>query len=103
MCTQCISQQKASWSLRVPFTICVFSGGVLSQAKEGCRELGPAVDGVAATNIGEPSTQMALKAFHDADVASMNIPQGVPRIKEINNAVKAVSWYSFPPESSSLC
>lgn len=34
---------------------------------------------------------MTLKTFHFAGVASMNITQGVPRIKEIINAVKTIS------------
>lgn len=54
-------------------------------------EPGTAVGAIAATSIGEPSTQMTLKTFHFAGVASMNITQGVPRIKEIINAVKTVS------------
>ena len=42
---------------------------------------------IAAQSIGEPGTQMTLKTFHFAGVASgMNITQGVPRIKEIINA-----------------
>ena len=46
---------------------------------------------VAAQSIGEPGTQMTLKTFHFAGVASMNITQGVPRIKEIINASKNIS------------
>ena len=38
-----------------------------------------AVGALAATSIGEPGTQMTLKTFHFAGVASMNITQGVPR------------------------
>lgn len=34
---------------------------------------------------------MTLKTFHFAGVASMNITLGVPRIKEIINAAKAIS------------
>ena len=34
---------------------------------------------------------MTLKTFHFAGVASMNITQGVPRIKEIINASKTIS------------
>ena len=52
---------------------------------------GTAVGAVAAQSIGEPGTQMTLKTFHFAGVASMNITQGVPRIKEIINASKAIS------------
>ncbi|KAJ1365444.1 DNA-directed RNA polymerase [Parelaphostrongylus tenuis] len=62
-----------------------------SKLKKAVVEPGTAVGAIAATSIGEPSTQMTLKTFHFAGVASMNITQGVPRIKEIINAVKAVS------------
>ena len=46
---------------------------------------------VGAQSIGEPGTQMTLKTFHFAGVASMNITLGVPRIKEIINAAKNIS------------
>lgn len=52
---------------------------------------GEAVGAVAAQSIGEPGTQMTLKTFHFAGVASMNITLGVPRIKEIINAIKDIS------------
>jgi len=55
-------------------------------------EPGTAVGAVAAQSIGEPGTQMTLKTFHFAGVAKgMNITQGVPRIKEIINASRAIS------------
>ena len=54
-------------------------------------EAGSAVGAVGAQSIGEPGTQMTLKTFHFAGVASMNITLGVPRIKEIINAAKKVS------------
>ncbi|WAQ96885.1 RPC1-like protein [Mya arenaria] len=54
-------------------------------------EPGTAVGAVCAQSIGEPGTQMTLKTFHFAGVASMNITQGVPRIKEIMNASKNIS------------
>ena len=44
-----------------------------------------------AQSIGEPGTQMTLKTFHFAGVASMNVTLGVPRIKEIINASKTIS------------
>ncbi|KAF8382261.1 rpc-1 [Pristionchus pacificus] len=59
--------------------------------RKAITEPGTAVGAIAATSIGEPSTQMTLKTFHFAGVASMNITQGVPRIKEIINAVKQIS------------
>lgn len=52
---------------------------------------GEAVGAVAAQSIGEPATQMTLKTFHFAGVASMNVTLGVPRIKEIINAAKTIS------------
>ncbi|OBZ75051.1 DNA-directed RNA polymerase III subunit rpc1 [Grifola frondosa] len=52
---------------------------------------GSTVGAVGAQSIGEPGTQMTLKTFHFAGVASMNITLGVPRIKEIINAAKTIS------------
>jgi DNA-directed RNA polymerase III subunit RPC1 len=49
------------------------------------------VGALGAQSIGEPGTQMTLKTFHFAGVASMNITLGVPRIKEIINASKVIS------------
>lgn len=53
-------------------------------------EPGSAVGALCAQSIGEPGTQMTLKTFHFAGVASMNITLGVPRIKEIINASKNI-------------
>ncbi|KAJ8756358.1 hypothetical protein K2173_025170 [Erythroxylum novogranatense] len=54
-------------------------------------EPGTAIGCIGAHGIGEPGTQMTLKTFHFAGVASMNITQGVPRIKEIINGAKKIS------------
>lgn len=54
-------------------------------------EPGTAVGAICSQSIGEPATQMTLKTFHFAGVASMNITQGVPRIKELINASKTIS------------
>lgn len=54
-------------------------------------EPGTAVGAIGAQSIGEPGTQMTLKTFHFAGVASMNVTLGVPRIKEIINAAKVIS------------
>ncbi|ODV87760.1 hypothetical protein CANARDRAFT_5073 [[Candida] arabinofermentans NRRL YB-2248] len=54
-------------------------------------EPGTAVGAIGAHSIGEPGTQMTLKTFHFAGVASMNVTLGVPRIKEIINASKSIS------------
>ncbi|XP_068669233.1 DNA-directed RNA polymerase III subunit 1 [Aristolochia californica] len=54
-------------------------------------EGGAAIGAIGAQSIGEPGTQMTLKTFHFAGVASMNVTLGVPRIKEIINASKKIS------------
>ncbi|KAI0029671.1 beta and beta-prime subunits of DNA dependent RNA-polymerase [Vararia minispora EC-137] len=54
-------------------------------------EPGSTVGAVGAQSIGEPGTQMTLKTFHFAGVASMNVTLGVPRIKEIINAAKTIN------------
>ncbi len=54
-------------------------------------EPGTAVGAVGAQSIGEPGTQMTLKTFHFAGVASMNVTLGVPRIREIINASKNIN------------
>ncbi|KAL1915660.1 uncharacterized protein VTP21DRAFT_6419 [Calcarisporiella thermophila] len=59
--------------------------------QKALTEPGTAVGAVGAQSIGEPGTQMTLKTFHFAGVASMNITLGVPRIKEIINASKLIS------------
>lgn len=69
--------------------------GHIESFLEQCREKylraqiepGSTVGAVAAQSIGEPGTQMTLKTFHFAGVASMNVTMGVPRIKEVINAV----------------
>ncbi|KAL8273819.1 hypothetical protein Esti_002293 [Eimeria stiedai] len=53
-------------------------------------EPGDAVGAMGAQSIGEPGTQMTLKTFHFAGVASMNVTLGVPRIKEIINAATKI-------------
>ncbi|KAK7429679.1 DNA-directed RNA polymerase III subunit C1 (rpo31) [Neonectria magnoliae] len=63
----------------------------LEKYKKAHVEPGHAVGAVGAHSIGEPGTQMTLKTFHFAGVAGMSITQGVPRIKEIINASKAIS------------
>ncbi len=51
---------------------------------------GDGVGAITAQSLGEPCTQMTLKTFHFAGVASMNVTLGVPRIKEIFNATKDI-------------
>uniref|UniRef100_A0A1U7WQM1 DNA-directed RNA polymerase n=1 Tax=Nicotiana sylvestris TaxID=4096 RepID=A0A1U7WQM1_NICSY len=54
-------------------------------------ESGTAIGAIGAQSIGEPGTQMTLKTFHFAGVASMNVTLGVPRIKEIINSAKKIN------------
>ncbi|KAL3824530.1 hypothetical protein ACJIZ3_020559 [Penstemon smallii] len=54
-------------------------------------ESGTAIGAIGSQSIGEPGTQMTLKTFHFAGVASMNVTLGVPRLKEIINASKRIS------------
>lgn len=49
---------------------------------------GEAVGTVAAQSLGEPSTQMLLKTFHQAGVISTMTVRGLPRIKELVDARK---------------
>ncbi|XP_057978200.1 DNA-directed RNA polymerase III subunit 1 [Malania oleifera] len=53
-------------------------------------EAGTAIGAIGAQSIGEPGTQMTLKTFHFAGVASMNVTLGVPRIKEIIDGAKNI-------------
>lgn len=68
-----------------------FLDSVNNKFNRAVTEPGTAVGALAAQSIGEPGTQMTLKTFHFAGVASMNITQGVPRVVEIINATKAIS------------
>ena len=47
---------------------------------------GEAVGVIAAQSIGEPGTQMVLKAFHQAGIASVVRNSGLPRLIEIVDA-----------------
>jgi DNA-directed RNA polymerase III subunit RPC1 len=67
---------------------CDFSKEKYERAK---IEPGTAVGALCAQSIGEPGTQMTLKTFHFAGVASMNITQGVPRYFPI----QCHFWNSF--------
>ena len=86
-------QNKAAMSMqRLTSTqLHVFLAKVLDKFQKAILEPGTAVGAICAQSIGEPATQMTLKTFHFAGVASMNITQGVPRIKELINANKTIS------------
>jgi DNA-directed RNA polymerase III subunit RPC1 len=63
----------------------------LKKYKRSIIEPGEAVGAIGAQSLSEPGTQMTLKTFHFAGVASMNVTLGVPRLKEIINASKLIS------------
>jgi len=44
---------------------------------------------ITAQSIGEPGTQMTMRTFHYAGVATVNVTQGLPRVIEIVDARKA--------------
>ena len=69
----------------------MFLNIAISKYHKARVEPGTAVGAIGAQSIGEPGTQMTLKTFHFAGVASMNVTLGVPRIKEIINASKVIS------------
>lgn len=68
-----------------------FISKVCAKLKKSVVEPGTAVGAICAQSVGEPGTQMTLKTFHFAGVASMNITQGVPRIKEIINGSEKIA------------
>jgi len=49
---------------------------------------GEAVGTLAAQSIGEPSTQMMLRAFHSAGISSVITTRGLPRVIELIDARK---------------
>ncbi|KAI3875305.1 hypothetical protein MKX03_000732 [Papaver bracteatum] len=69
----------------------VFLDTCISRYHSKRIEAGTAIGAIGAQSIGEPGTQMTLKTFHFAGVASMNVTLGVPRIKEIINGAKNIS------------
>ncbi len=54
--------------------------------------VGEPVGVVAAQSFGEPSTQMVLKSFHSAGMSSVVTTTGLPRIIEIIDARKRLSF-----------
>jgi len=64
---------------------------LMVQLTKSLIQPGDAVGALTAQSLGEPCTQMTLKTFHFAGVASMNVTMGVPRIKEIFNAADNIT------------
>lgn len=86
-----IKGQKASQASLTKDMVIHFLDTCFQKYAAARIEPGTAVGAVGAQSIGEPGTQMTLKTFHFAGVASMNVTLGVPRIKEIINASKSIS------------
>ncbi|KAK2077195.1 hypothetical protein QBZ16_004829 [Prototheca wickerhamii] len=80
-------------ALRVPAlrALRAFVRECAARVERKAIEPGATVGAFGAQSIGEPGTQMTLKTFHFAGVASMNVTLGVPRLKEIINAAKNIS------------
>ena len=66
---------------------------------------GEMVGAVGASSIGEPTTQMTLNTFHYSGVASKDVTLGMPRLKELIDAVPNIRTPSmtirFPEYASS--
>lgn len=67
-----------------------FVSVTIRRLQKSLIEPGTTVGALAGQSIGEPATQMTLRSFHFAGVASMNVTLGVPRIQEVMNAVKNI-------------
>lgn len=78
----------------IPITAPLLNAFIEGCAKKYSMKLcepGTPCGAIAAQSVGEPSTQMTLRTFHFAGVASMSITQGVPRLVEIINANKCIA------------
>ncbi len=57
-------------------------------------QTGETVGAVAASSVGEPTTQITLDFFHSSGVESKTVTSGVPRLKELFDASKKTSMPS---------
>jgi len=89
---------RAEFSLRAiyfptPLTTAAFQWAVTTVLRQAVRgRVCPAemVGAVAASSIGEPTTQMTLNTFHYSGIAAKNVTLGVPRLKELIDTVKYI-------------
>ncbi|EKX55532.1 hypothetical protein GUITHDRAFT_156792 [Guillardia theta CCMP2712] len=84
-------RSPANFTLMTEEQLKHFLDEIICRYRRAVAEPGSAVGALGAQSIGEPGTQMTLKTFHFAGIASMNVTLGVPRIKEIINASKIIS------------
>ena len=68
-----------------------FVNRVLEKYLRALVDPGEAIGTVAAQSISEPATQLTLRTFHWAGVAAFSITTGLPRLKEIFDAVEKPS------------
>lgn len=70
-------------------------GEIQTRFRQSLVHPGEMIGSIAAQSIGEPATQMTLNTFHMAGVASKNMTQGVPRLKEIINVATTIKTPSL--------
>ena len=63
-------------------------GDIRNRYHKGLISPGESVGIVAAQSIGEPATQMTLNVFHLSGTGNKAVTSGIPRLKELINAVK---------------
>jgi hypothetical protein len=66
--------------------LCRVMTQVKNMCDRACVEPGEMVGVLAASSVGEPTTQLTLRTFHVAGVASKNVTLGIPRLKELIDA-----------------
>ena len=54
--------------------------------------IGEAVGTIAAQSIGEPGTQLTMRAFHTAVLLVMIFPKGLPRVEELLEREAQRAW-----------
>ena len=67
----------------------IFCAEVRGMYESSKAQYGDMVGLVAATSIGEPTTQMTLNTFHGAGLKGKDVSLGVPRFDELLNATKS--------------
>lgn len=67
----------------------IFCAEVRGMYETSKAQYGDMVGLMAATSIGEPTTQMTLNTFHGAGLKGKDVSLGVPRFDELLNATKS--------------
>ena len=85
ICQQRLNRDSFDWLV----------GEIQTRFRHSIVHPGEMIGSIAAQSIGEPATQMTLNTFHMAGVASKNMTQGVPRLKEIINVATTIKTPSL--------